>query len=109
MLLHEWRQWRTSNGMAGPPVASHGIQLVHYRDGCTPCRRANRPDWHTTPVFLTRDDREGRSEQALLYVVGIYECGTCGNRWRCWWLVDNGYYSDCPCSYCAACRLEDEP
>jgi 5-methylcytosine-specific restriction endonuclease McrA len=103
LLLHEWRQWRTANGMTWPPVASHGTEPVHYRDGCQVCirRQVKCPNWQVTPAYLTR-----RNSKAGLYVVGAYQCGACGHQWRCSHFVDNGYYSDCPCNYCVTCRIE---
>lgn len=111
LLVHEWRQWRETNGMSWPPIASHPTEAVHYRSGCQPCRSAAaREKDHSRSLELMR--------QALVapYVLlpaadrrglASYLCPACGTRWRVGYVIDGGYFSDCPCSYCAARRLED--
>ncbi|MFF3443606.1 HNH endonuclease [Streptosporangium sp. NPDC002721] len=109
LLLHEWQQWRTANGMTWPPIASHPTQPAHYLSGCQPCmlRVSALPDGpevrelmrqiRVTPHTLDADD--GR-------YVAHYTCPTCLTSWRCGYAVTAHYYSDCPCAYCVACRLE---
>ena len=99
MLLHEWQQWRTSNGMIWPPTASHPTQPAHYADCCGTCRdTTGELPAVTVPHRLAPD--EGASYWAY------YRCQTCQTTWRTWWSANIGYYSDCTCAYCAMCRLE---
>lgn len=100
LLLHEWRQWRTANGMFWPPVAGHATDPIHYRDGCRKCLDAGRPNWRVTPYRL--DDVEQRGYRAL------YRCPSDGSQWQCFHGDLVGYFSDCECPYCVACRLEDD-
>jgi RNase P subunit RPR2 len=104
MLVHEWRQWREANGMAWPPAASHALDARHYGDMCTRCSSAwdsAKPwpphYWTVVPHTLIHD---GRS------YVGRYRCPE-GHVWKCWWGISKDYFSDCPCTWCVACRAED--
>lgn len=100
MLVHEWRLWRTTNGMPWPPVASHATERVHYGDACTKCREEfwsgdeadNMPKHRfvCTPYNLIPDDTG---------YVARYRCPS-GHTWQCWWDFWRGYYIDCPCTFC---------
>ncbi|MEV4179914.1 HNH endonuclease [Streptosporangium canum] len=100
LLLHEWRQWRTANGMPWPPVASHATDPIHFRDGCQKCLAAGRREWQVTPHRLDPD------KNSAAYT-GHYQCPQDGSRWTCW-NAAQGYFTDCPCAYCVTCRLEAE-
>jgi hypothetical protein len=105
-LLHEWRQWRTANGMTWPPIASHGTEPVHYRDGCRPCMRATLPDWMVTPERLESWHKPVPGFPDNAGYRAYYRCPTDGTTWTSGWGVVSGYYSDCPCNYCVTCRIE---
>lgn len=106
-LLHEWIQWRKANGMFWPPVASHPTDPQHFPDYCEFCRKRVED---ATP--------EGVIPERSLYIYGAvdlqwggdgytcyYRC-TEGHAWKCYYAAW-GYYSDCSCNYCIACRLEE--
>ncbi len=104
MLLHEWRE---ANGMSWPPVASHATSPRHYGDRCRECCKAAPRDgawpahyWVTTPYEL-----EIRTPGRAWYTA-YYRCPV-GHTWKCGFTVDTCYYSDCPCSWCAAKRAEN--
>jgi hypothetical protein len=108
-LLHEWRQWREANGMIWPPIASHPTEEVHYRSGCQPCMTAaSAVSDENRAMDLMRRARV--TPYALLRggyrYLASYRCPACQTMWRCGYLIDRSYYSDCPCRYCDACRLE---
>lgn len=101
-LLHEWIQWRKANGMSWPPVARHATDLRHYKDRC-PGARGGEPGPEcevqaTVPNELRFDGKSG-------YKV-FYLC-TCGRSWTCWHALSVWYFTDCPCDWCVAARLEE--
>lgn len=98
MLLHEWQQWRTTNGMTWPPIASHPTNPAHYRSGCHTCATAGRDDRITTPATLERDDNGD--------YIATYQCPHDSTRWNTWFAITTGWYTDCPCPYCTVNRLE---
>lgn len=106
MLVHEWRQWREANGMSWPPVASHATALRHYGDRCRECCHAAQPngDWPQHHWITTPYELEIQLKTSARYVA-YYRCPV-GHTWICGWAIDTGYYSDCPCSWCAARRAE---
>jgi hypothetical protein len=97
-LLHEWRQWRTANGMTWPPVATHPTEPAHYGSGCQMCATAGRNDRRVTPHTLRRHGKTG--------YVATYQCPKDGTRWNCWFAPVAGWYTGCPCNYCTSGRLE---
>jgi hypothetical protein len=108
MMVHEWRQWREANGMSWPLVASHATVPRHYGSSCRPCRDAHVRDdpmpghgWVVSPYDLELRETRGRFTYTAHYV--------CPERhgWTCGWAIDDGYYSDCPCSWCASRRSEN--
>jgi hypothetical protein len=110
LLLHEWRQWREANGMTWPPVASHPTEEVHYRSGCRPCMSAASAvddDNHAMELMhKARVTPYGLLTSADHRYLASYRCPTCGTHWRVGYSIARGYYSDCPCGYCVARRLE---
>ncbi len=100
MLVHEWRQWRETNGMSWPPVASHATDPVHYADVCHDCFMASDArvphGWAVAPRALVVDPGSG--------YVGYYRCPR-GHKWNCWWSTCNWYFSDCSCTWCGVQRL----
>ena len=101
LLLHEWIQWRLSNGMFWPPVATHATDPAHYRDYCKVCR-ASTPQAAPTHTYIF-------AAAHLVPDQGGYRCYylcPSGHDWTCWYGLMIGYYSDCECNYCVARRLE---
>jgi hypothetical protein len=100
-LVHEWRSFRQTHGMPWPPLASHPTEPTHYRDRCYECdmthdRRTSggaEPEHRfiAAPHDLVFDGGAGYT--------GRYRCPA-GHRWSCWYSIDQGYFSDCPCAYC---------
>lgn len=107
MLVHEWRQWRESSGMSWPPVASHATVLRHYGDGCRECchTASSGNSWPRHGWITTPHDLQLRDGHSLRYL-GYYRCPV-GHAWTCGWAIDTGYYSDCPCPWCVAKRIEN--
>lgn len=106
MKLHEWIQWRTSNGMCWPPVASHPTDPVHFQTSCTTCRLAGSlADFrrHTYPP-LEMTFIAGASRGADKFELR-YACRQ-GHTWRAWQVVTRDFYTDCPCAFCDSRRLE---
>ncbi len=103
MLVHEWRQWRTANGMSWPPPASHATEPRHYADVCNDCYMGsdvNPPHgWAVAPADLALDPNGG--------YVGYYRCPR-GHRWQCWWSIMAWAHFDCGCSWCVSRCLEDD-
>jgi hypothetical protein len=104
LLLHEWIQWRTSNGMFWPPIARHSTDPRHYPDHCSPC-------WHRVTESGSSNYPDAVAYQLEYDGGGGYNCYfrcECGNRWRVWYALGTWYYTDCPCNYCIVRRMEDE-
>ena len=97
--LHEWIQWRKTNGMPWPPIARHATDPRHYPDHCTPCWR--RPDSEMNGAVAYRLEFDGTGYKCY------FRC-ECGERWTCGWALATWYYSDCPCDFCISARLEEE-
>jgi hypothetical protein len=110
-LLHEWRQWRTANGMSWPPIATHGTEPVHYRSRCQTCmRRAsgmrdNAKGLALMHASLTTPHTLEPGAGRVRYRAS-YSCAVCMTSWQCGFIATTGYYSDCPCGYCTTSRLE---
>ncbi len=100
-LLHEWRAYRQTNGLPWPPLASHPTDPAHYRDRCADCFTAANLDdlpahrFVVTPYDLQHDGRGSYT--------AYYHCPA-GHAWKCWYAIDRGYYSDCPCRHCWTSR-----
>jgi hypothetical protein len=109
MFLHEWMSWRERNGMTWPPVASHATEPIHYQDNCAACERSY---YDADPDALQRDPYLAAVPHSMQRTEGGWKCHyrcRLGHSWTCWFSVSYGigWFSDCGCRYCVACRAED--
>lgn len=100
-LVHEWRAYRQTNGLPWPPLASHPVEPIHYKDRCADC--LTKADLDNLPahrfVVVPYDlQHNGRGSYTA-----YYHCPA-GHAWKCWFVIDRGYYSDCPCAHCHTSR-----